>query len=143
MTEGLPAGWLITIPLEPVAKARPRMTPAEYASGPEGERVKVRGAHTYTPRETADYQAKVRWLLRQQRVPVLDGDLRVDVTFHYTPKHSRKYAHDDADNYIKALFDAINTIGWTDDRQVREIHCYLTPAGDYGACTEITVSVLD
>lgn len=123
-TAALP-GWSVSIPLEPVAKGRPRMSPAEYATGPDGERVKVRKASVYTPADTDDFEHKVRWYLRAGRVTALDGDLRVDVTFRYTPKHSRKYAHDDADNMIKALFDATNKIGWTDDKQVSEIHCYL------------------
>jgi Holliday junction resolvase RusA-like endonuclease len=120
-----PAYWQVTIPLQPVAKARPRITPAEYEYLPDGRRRKVRGAHGYTPPDTAEYELKVRWYLRQAKIPRLDGDLAVTVIFSYVPVRGKPRGHDDLDNYLKALFDATNTIGWKDDRQVVSVHAWL------------------
>ena len=115
-----PRSWSVSLPVEPVAKARPRISPAEYERV-AGERVKVRGAHGYTEDKTAQFETTVRWLLRAKKIPVLEGDLEVEIQFWYTPVSRKPRGHDDLDNYVKALFDATNGIGWNDDRQVVHI----------------------
>lgn len=117
--------FAVTLQVEPYPKERPRITPAEYERAASGERIKVRPAHGYTPENTQRYELTVRWLLRQAKVPCLVGDLGADVTFWYTPVPRLPRGHADVDNYVKALFDACNTIGWRDDRQVTDVHARL------------------
>jgi Holliday junction resolvase RusA-like endonuclease len=90
----------VTLAVEPVPKGRPR-----FGQG-----------HVYTPERTAEFENTVRWLLRQQHVPKLNGDVSVEVTFWYKRQDS------DGDNFLKCLFDAANGIAWKDDRQVKECH---------------------
>jgi Holliday junction resolvase RusA-like endonuclease len=107
VTTALPQSWSVTLAVSPVPKGRPRMG----------------NGRVYTPARTAQFETTVRWLLRQQHIPLLTAaELRVDVQFWVARMDA------DADNYLKALFDATNKIGWRDDRQVREVHACLDKA---------------
>jgi len=102
----------VTLDVEPVAKGRPRVSPAEYTVI-GGQKVRTRKAHGYTPKSTSAYEEHVGWLLRQARVKCADeGDLGVRAVFHVTGGQEA-----DADNLVKALLDAGNGIGWGDDKQ--------------------------
>jgi Holliday junction resolvase RusA-like endonuclease len=102
-TAAPPRSWEVTLAVDPIPKGRPRLG----------------GGHVYTPERTAKFETTVRWLLRQQKIPVLTGDLAVTVTF-WVSRHGS-----DWDNYAKAVCDAANGIGWQDDRQIKEAHVYL------------------
>lgn len=102
----------LTLDVEPAAKERPRVSPAEYTVI-GGQRVRTRKAHGYTPKSTSAYEERVGWLLRQARVkPAGEGDLGVRAVFYLGGGQEP-----DADNLVKALLDAGNGIGWGDDRQ--------------------------
>jgi len=90
-----------TVPGTPVPKGRPRMG---------------RNGNVYTPRRTAEYEADIgnEWIALSPRPQPLWGDVRVDVTVHEGPRVA------DADNYLKAVLDALNTLAWLDDKQVVE-----------------------
>ena len=108
----------LTIPGEPCAKQRPRMT---------------KQGHTYTPQKTVNYETLVRELyilqnFRQQ----LEGELVMTVRAYFTiPKSaSKKKAADmvggrirptkrpDWDNVGKIISDALNGLAYHDDSQI-------------------------
>lgn len=110
--------YTITIPGEPVAKARPRMT---------------KSGHTYTPKRTVDYERMVQTLFHAEHgSPALEGPilLRLDLYFGI-PKSRSKVARKrmqqglerpckrpDIDNCLKAVCDALNGISYKDDSQI-------------------------
>ena len=127
-----------TAPIQPVAKARPR--------------VAVRGgkARAYTPRKTADYEEK---LAGYCPVNVINGPVRVDINVTLAIPSSwsggvreqailgrvRPTSRPDVDNYAKAILDAIEGRAFVDDSQVVElfirafynvdpiVHCRIEP----------------
>jgi Holliday junction resolvase RusA-like endonuclease len=109
----------VTLAVEPVPKGRPRMG----------------HGHVYTPERTAEFENTVRWLLRQQHVPKLNGDVVIDVTFWVKRRDS------DWDNYAKALCDAGNGICWADDKQIADarVRVVKVTAG-LMPCIELTAS---
>lgn len=104
--DGGTRSFTATLAITPVPKGRPR-----FGRG-----------RVYTPHETTQFETSVRWLLRQQKAPMLTGRLAVDATFWIGSQLA------DGDNYMKALLDAMQGICYANDRQVREHHCYLLDA---------------
>lgn len=111
-----------TVPGEPVAKARARIT------------ITGGRAHAYTPAKTAAYEQLVAKAGRDAMAgqKPLTTPLIVSITIHRKipaswPKNRRQAALDgllyptttpDADNYAKAALDGLNGIVWEDDAQV-------------------------
>ena len=102
----------LTIPIEPVAKGRPRMT---------------RTGHTYTPQKTRDFETEFRAKLIEAVVnyPVfIDCPVKLTVTFYLSkPKSAtrkRPCVKPDLDNLIKSM-DAANGILWCDDAQITSL----------------------
>jgi Holliday junction resolvase RusA-like endonuclease len=108
---------------EPVAKGRPRMTRKGFA---------------YTPAATRKYEAHGRLAaqLAMNGNPPIAGPVRVELLIELPVPASwsqRKHAaaltgdirptsRPDADNYIKVMLDALNSIVLADDSQVVDIH---------------------
>ena len=96
-------GVMFSIPGEPVAKGRPRVT--------------ARG--TFTPKATREYEARVAGIARVVRTlryvtTQLDADAW-QVTIHlYRYKRTKA----DADNMVKAIIDGMNGVLYADDSQV-------------------------
>lgn len=101
MTEG--GGVEFTIPGEPVAKARPRVT----------------SQGTYTPAHVRKYEQSVHLLAANARArlgittPRKANAWRVTIHLY---RYSRKAA--DADNMVKAILDGMNGTLYADDSQV-------------------------
>lgn len=110
--------YMITIPGEPVAKARPRMT---------------KHGHTYTPKRTVDYERMVQTLFHAEHgSPALEGPilLRLDLYFGIPKSRSkgtrermrqgleRPCKRPDIDNCLKAIADALNGVAYKDDSQI-------------------------
>lgn len=111
-----------TVPGKPVGKGRPRAA--------------TRGAHItlYTPKTTATYESTVALAASQAMAgrPLIEGPTEVLMTMVLpVPKSWSKRKQADAlagqlmpttkpdmDNVVKAIFDAVNGIVWTDDVQV-------------------------
>jgi len=108
-----------TIPGEPVAKARPRMT---------------RQGRTYTPSRTVNYETLIKECFASTfpgHVP-LEGALVLNVQAHFAIPASwslkkQRLAYDcqlrptkkpDVDNVIKSVADSLNGIAWRDDSQI-------------------------
>jgi Holliday junction resolvase RusA-like endonuclease len=106
----------VTLPVAPVAKGRPRVSPAEYVVI-HGKRVQTRKAHAWTPEATARYEEKIGWELRRARVHRTDNvPLGVHAVFFFPAE-----APPDIDNVIKSLLDAGNSIAYGDDSQVKQL----------------------
>lgn len=112
----------LIIPGEPVSKERPR-------SG--------RGK-TYTPPKTVEAEKRVQQAFRDSEAQKLDGNLVAFVTFYVGGSMLK-----DLDNMEKLVFDALNTLAYDDDRQIREKHSYKTKTAKERARTVITILETD
>lgn len=111
--------------IEPQSQLRPR---AAY----------TRSHHivVYDPKTTHEYKQRLRQLAQKQYTqPALTTALKVDVSFFRPVQRSistkerarrisgehRPVVKSDIDNYIKALFDALNGVVWQDDKQIVDL----------------------
>lgn len=101
-----------TIPGDPIAKARPRVT---------------RGGHTYTPKRTADAEEVVRQIARSLNMEPFAVPVGMEV--HFFCKTKRRT---DGDNLLKMVQDACNEIVYTDDYLIEEwkVCLHRSPAGE-------------
>ena len=115
----------VLVPIEPTAKGRPRFSV-------------FRGhVHTFTPKKTAEYEAKIAEYYMSVKGRKFDREQPLCISIEFgmpipksTPK-SRRLAmaegilrhirKPDLDNLIKAVLDALNGIAWEDDAQVIRI----------------------
>lgn len=103
------------IPIRPLAKERPRAT---------------RTGHVYTPKRTAQYEAKVA---EAYEGPLFPADHTVEVCLTFSDKGTnivisaqknpdwKASLRGDIDNYVKSILDALNGVAWADDKQITEI----------------------
>jgi Holliday junction resolvase RusA-like endonuclease len=129
------------VPGKPQGKGRPRASRA-------GRHIRL-----YTPEKTASYESMVALAASQAMVDraLIDGPVSVTVRMrHPVPKSWSKKKQAaaldgcvlptvkcDADNCVKAIFDAINGVVWVDDVQVVD----LTLTKRYAAVPGVHVSV--
>lgn len=94
----------LSIPGDPVAKARPR-----HGNG-----------RTYTPGNVVEAEGRIGWAFRAAaRTHRPDKDQRYGlILIYYRANRRRK----DLDNMEKLVLDALNGIAWVDDDQVTEVH---------------------
>lgn len=112
--------YSLTIPGDPVAKARPRV-------GKFG---------TFTPQKTKNYETLVKELyFAKHGQTLLEGELKIDLKAYFSiPKSTSKKKRTemqggrirptkkpDIDNIIKSVTDALNGVAYVDDSQVVEI----------------------
>lgn len=110
--------YSLTIPGEPIAKARPRMT---------------KSGHVYTPQRTVDYERWVQTLfVEEYGSPKLEGAILLQLDLYFgIPKSRSKGTRErmrqglerpckrpDLDNCLKAVSDALNGIAYRDDSQI-------------------------
>lgn len=110
--------YQITIPGQPVAKARPRVTKA---------------GHAYTPQKTKVYERLVQSIfIGEYGKPQLEGPLLLEMDLYFQiPKSTRKkdvplmldksirpVKRPDLDNCLKAVSDALNGVAYKDDSQI-------------------------
>jgi Holliday junction resolvase RusA-like endonuclease len=118
-------GVSFDIPGQPVAKGRPRIS--------------TRGGfpRAYTPKKTANYEARVALAAQeamQGNPPTTEAvSLSIAVGLPIAPSWSKKKqaaaranqirpcSRPDIDNYIKAVFDGGNEIVWKDDSQIAHL----------------------
>ncbi|OQS41144.1 RusA family crossover junction endodeoxyribonuclease [Chromobacterium haemolyticum] len=131
-----------TVPGAPVGKGRPK--------------VSTRGgkfARMYTPEKTASYEGMVALAAQQAmagRAPLTGpADVRMLITLPIPASWSKKKQaaaiagqvlptkKPDADNVVKALFDGMNGIVWTDDVQA----CDIVVRKRYGETPGVVVQV--
>lgn len=77
----------------------------------------------YTPRETRQYEQKIRLAYREkyEDAPRLQGPLGVTIFAWFKKPRKNKYPfppRPDLDNIVKIVFDSLNGLAWEDDRQV-------------------------
>ena len=107
-----------TVPGEPKAKARPRMTTTGIA---------------YTPKKTVEYENWVKQCyLIEQKGKKLEGQIKAEIAAYFTiPKSTSKKKRKkmtnylirptkkpDTDNVAKIILDSLNSIAYDDDKQV-------------------------
>ena len=107
----------LTVPGEPVAKGRPRVT--KWG--------------TYTPEKTKNYETLVKELyFMKHGQTLLEGELSIQVKAYFkipksTSKKKRKLMMDkcirptkkpDIDNILKIIGDSLNDIAYKDDKQI-------------------------
>lgn len=64
----------------------------------------------------------------------LKGDVKVTIKFYG--------GKTDIDNFLKATFDSLNTICFVDDKQIKELHCYIVNRKDDNPRMEIEIEEL-
>lgn len=132
---------VFTVPGQPVGKGRPRI-------GKVGNHARM-----FTPAKTASYEGMVAMAAQQamQGGALLEGPVRtlLRMTLAVPASWSRKKQEQamaglirpttkpDADNVVKAIFDAINGVVWRDDVQVVE----LGVTKFYGAVPGVSVRI--
>jgi Holliday junction resolvase RusA-like endonuclease len=106
---------------EPKGKGRPRFT---------------RSGHAYTPKDTIEYENRIRQAYRMADAPMLTGSIGIGIKAYYGIPKSRSNRikaemaegkirptkKPDADNVIKVIADALNGIAYHDDSQIVEAH---------------------
>lgn len=110
-----------TIPIEPVAKQRPRLA--------------RRGKRIYTPKKTSEFESAIARFIEAdwEGLRRFSGPLLLRCTFvrkrpRSLPKSLTEglvicHKRPDLDNYVKALSDGLDKSGiWGDDGQVAMIH---------------------
>jgi Holliday junction resolvase RusA-like endonuclease len=122
--------FILNVPMEPVAKGRPRMT---------------KTGHTYTPEKTRSAEGELKfWALKELKgksLPLFDGPVALSVGFVFPrPKSVKRKWHTtrpDLDNPTKLVLDALNGIVWRDDSQI----CELAARKMYGETGMIRLTV--
>lgn len=111
----------LTVPGEPIGKARPRMT---------------RTGIVYTPKKTVNYEVLIRQLfaVKYPQFQPLEGPVRMSVSaWLRIPKTSKKKTDamesgeirptkkPDMSNILKSVEDALNCVAYLDDKQIVKI----------------------
>lgn len=111
------------INIRAVTKGRPRL----------GRRRKA-----YTPARTLEFEAAVAeaWASLHDAQEPLQGPLgmslaigsnHIDIhVWELEESHRPKYITGDADNYLKAVSDALNGVAYVDDKQLHHMEVFLT-----------------
>jgi len=81
--------YTFTIPVNPVAKGRPRFR---------------KGKKPYTPTTTKTYEAHVAAAALEAKLPKMQGAIIIKAAFYVEPQRGGRA---DLDNYIKALLDGL------------------------------------
>lgn len=113
----------MTVPGQPVPKARPRI-------GANG--------HVYTPAATRQAEGQVGWAARSalRGCRPSTAPMSITVAFHVRDRRRR-----DVDNLLKTVLDGLNGIAWADDSQVVHADVWVFVNRD-NPHTEITVTQL-
>lgn len=122
----------IVLNVRPTGKGRPRST---------------KTGRMYTPAQTVNAEAEIRWLLSKKKFPILEGPLFMSIKAHFIkPKscprdRTMPSVKPDLDNVVKLVKDACNKILFQDDAQI----CFLVAQKVYGdtECIHLTVGRLD
>ena len=134
----------IVVPGIPVGKGRPRMS--------------VRGGHPreYTPEKTARYENLVRTTFMNDYPDAVPIDVPVRVVIYAQfpipkswSKKKKASAVDgfvskkpDIDNIVKAVFDGLNGVAWTDDAMVASVEAEKNYTNKMPGC-HITITTLE
>ena len=96
--------------VDPIPLARPR--------------VNTKTRQAYYPARSQHFKKTLAYIAKAQMKgkPPITGRLKVDIELCRNVKvDSKRYG--DVDNHLKAIFDALNGITFTDDAQIIEVKC--------------------
>lgn len=107
-----PRGWRVEVPWPAMAKKRPRFNSEQRRA--------------YMPKEYMEWKENVAGFMALQKLPSLQGNVALDVTFKKTgfvviaaETKIRRFGSADIDNLIGGVMDAIQDAGgYRNDRQV-------------------------
>jgi Holliday junction resolvase RusA-like endonuclease len=122
----------VTLPIEPVAKERPRMSMGRV----------------YTPAKTANFEREVALWLRKLLGPTAPRTVPLKLVARFIlippkrPKWTVPAVRPDLDNYLKALKDGANGVLWLDDAQVVHVDAKKLYAMD-GSAARIEIEVTE
>lgn len=116
----------LTIPIEPVAQGRPRLT------------TKGGYAHAYDPPKSRAYKKQMQAYIKKHYPDVTPSSSPLVITLRFYRKIPKSFSKTktqqaeeallvpvtkpDLDNYIKGTLDALNGIAWADDKQIVGIY---------------------
>lgn len=112
----------VTLPMRPVAKARPR-----FAKG-----------HCYTPEKTKRAEDAVAWAVKsymsQNGLMIFESAIWVKLTFCFEMAKGEKSWYytkrPDLDNLCKLVMDSLNRVAYKDDKQIVSLEAHKL-LGDY------------
>lgn len=132
-----------TIPGEPVAKGRPRMT---------------KRGHVYTPARTTQYEKAVGYAYKSAQGAKYDGPVGVAIRSYLRPPKTLTKARrtliaqgeeypikvPDVDNLAKCVLDGLSGLAYDSDKQVVALHIYKRWAQpEQDGYTQVTIKSLD
>lgn len=93
------------------------------------QRPRFSKGHTYTPKQTVDYERYIRECYIGSSGKTLSGALKCRIeAFYSLPKSKLKLGYDtpctkrpDLDNICKVVLDALNKVAYNDDSQIVEL----------------------
>ena len=102
----------------------------------------LKNGHTYTPRETKEYEEEVAWNYKAQTDGyVFQGPVSVTMLFTFIKPKSVKREYPtvkpDLDNTIKSVLDGLNGCAYRDDSQV----CRIFAEKQYGSREKVYVLI--
>lgn len=117
----MPKTYKITVKGRPRPKGRPRFG---------------RGGHVYTPKETLEYEKKIR----EAAHGIVDEKLEGQNLTFIVKVYFKNRVHGDCDNYVKIAQDALNKFAFKDDKQIKHIEGHLLYCdGEENQRMEITI----
>ena len=120
----------ITIPGEPISKARPRVG---------------KGGFIYTPKKSQDHEKYIASIAKKHFKTPYSCPVSVSIAFFFNPPKTIKHPpifrakRPDIDNLIKTVLDALNTIAYTDDKLIVSLYSkkYYSPNNNERTIIEI------
>ncbi len=116
------------------------------------QRARTANGHHYTPKETVEYENKVKWEYKRQKGKYYTGavNLKIFVSiarpkYHYNAKGEVKLQYKfadatkkpDIDNITKSIFDALNGVAYKDDSQI--VSCAIEKS--YGSYYRVILNI--
>lgn len=114
------------------------------------QRPRFYAGHAYTPKETREYEQRIKTVWRAKKVPQLEGYINIYIEANYpVPESATRWKKmammlgvlfprgADVDNISKICLDALNGLAWEDDSMV----VLLTVRKNYAENAGVTIHI--